>query len=137
MPEPQLEYRCRKCSRVAGHQETVNTPEPMCCGVAMVPCTIHGDFSKPGLRVDVVQRTAGTPQHRPYWLETWEVWFLWPGRDGTAAGDSEQIGWCGRMLGGTWEWVTMPGMSPPDGVAMNRTMAIEEILNAAAAGLGL
>jgi hypothetical protein len=118
-----IEWRCKICGRVdAGRSEE----KPLCCGVFMLPGTNVNGRSREGLRVDVVQKKDA--KRRLYWTEGWEVWFLWPGRDGRAIGDNERIGWCGKLINGMWEYEMVPGVKGREGVGFNRDDVVKKML---------
>lgn len=129
-----LEYRCRSCGRIAGVEETAISPEPRCCGMAMRAFSVHGDKTKPGTQVNLVEWRG--VQYRMWWVETWEA-RVPRTVDVSASMTDERIGWCGKLVDGTWEWEMVPGITPHDGVAFDRSLAIEQMVDAYSGGLGV
>ena len=139
-PQVKLTFRCDACGQLDVYEKP--KAEPVHCGQSMALLKhlwIGGDPERMKLaclRLTAKFTAAGHRVTDRAWPAHWDpAYELWRFKDARIHG--ERIGWFGqdRLH---WEWIMVPGCSPPDGIAVNKLEAVSKmwtIINSIGKGL--
>lgn len=139
-PQVQLTFRCDTCGQLDVYENTRATP--VHCGRPMAMLKhlwIGGD---PGmtklacLQLDRKLTPGGFAVSDKPWPAHWDpAYELWRFKDARIHG--ERLGWFGQVTL-HWEWISPPGCSPRDGIAVTKEEAVSKlwtIINSIGKGL--
>lgn len=130
-PQLQLLFRCNTCGQVDAYTQADATPAH--CGHLMIlqrPMFFGGDPNRRRLIMLQVKREftpSGFPATDRDWPRHWNpAYELWHFKAGEARTTGERLGWFGQGLLG-WEWISMPGCTPREGVAASKEEAANRL----------
>ena len=139
-PQIQLTFRCDTCGQLDVYENV--RAAPVHCGQAMAQLKhlwIGGDPDRVKLaclRLTGKYTKAGWPVTDRPWPLHWEpAYELWRFKEARLHG--ERIGWFGQAAL-NWEWIMVPGCTPPEGVAVTKEDAVSKmwtIINSIGKGL--